>query len=180
MGEVRSQPRNPPRCPQSCSSRRSLPRCLIPHGDNWYCNKWKRCTRAPRSTSALKYMVSITTFWDAHLIVMLCTIDNHQRLQNMLVARSSNQCQVKSGSSHRYRVMNRTSTITEGRSIDALKVGFQVVLLYFWARRFLCFFMNGHPQATVVLCPCSLSQGFEEATMGITVFHFIWFLLYGV
>jgi len=30
--------------------------------------------------------------------------------------------------------------------------------------------MDGHPQATVVLFPCSLSQGFREATMGITLF----------
>jgi hypothetical protein len=29
--------------------------------------------------------------------------------------------------------------------------------------------MDGHPQATVVLFPCSLlKQGFKEATMGIT------------
>jgi len=26
--------------------------------------------------------------------------------------------------------------------------------------------MDSHPQATVVLFPCSLSQGFKEATMG--------------
>jgi len=31
--------------------------------------------------------------------------------------------------------------------------------------------MDGHPQATVVLFPCSLSQGFKEATMGITLFY---------
>jgi len=36
---------------------------------------------------------------------------------------------------------------------------------------FVCFFMDGHPQATVVLFPCSLSQGFKEAAMGITLFH---------
>jgi len=31
-------------------------------------------------------------------------------------------------------------------------------------------YMDGHPQATVVLFPCSLvMQGFKEATMGITV-----------
>jgi len=30
-------------------------------------------------------------------------------------------------------------------------------------------YMDGHPQATVVLFPCSLlKQGFKEATMGIT------------
>jgi len=40
----------------------------------------------------------------------------------------------------------------------------------FWARGFPCFSMDGHPQATVVLFPCSLSQGFMEATMGITLF----------
>jgi hypothetical protein len=46
------------------------------------------------------------------------------------------------------------------------KVGLKVVLL------FTDFFvyMDGHPQATVVLFPCSLAtQGFKEATMGITV-----------
>jgi hypothetical protein len=43
---------------------------------------WKHCTRARKSTSALKYMVSITTFWDADMIDMLCTIDNHRRLRN--------------------------------------------------------------------------------------------------
>jgi hypothetical protein len=41
--------------------------------------------------------------------------------------------------------------------------------------------MDGHPQATVVLFPCSISQGFKEAIMGITLFYlFICFLLYGV
>jgi len=49
-------------------------------------------------------------------------------------------------------------------------VGFKAVFTFLWARRFLCFSMNGHPQATVVLFSCSLSQGFKEATMGITLF----------
>jgi hypothetical protein len=40
----------------------------------------------------------------------------------------------------------------------------------FWARGFPCFSIDGHPQATVVHFPCSLSQGFKEATMGITLF----------
>ena len=31
--------------------------------------------------------------------------------------------------------------------------------------------MDGHPQATAVLFPCSLSQGFKEAVMRITLFH---------
>jgi hypothetical protein len=30
--------------------------------------------------------------------------------------------------------------------------------------------MDGHPQAMVVLFPCSLSQAFKEATIGITLF----------
>jgi hypothetical protein len=34
--------------------------------------------------------------------------------------------------------------------------------------------MDGHPQATVVLFPCSLSQGFKEATMGITICLFVY------
>jgi len=49
---------------------------------------------------------------------------------------------------------------------------FKVVSLFFWVRGFLCFSMDGHPQAMVVLFPCSISQGFKEATMGITLFHF--------
>jgi len=45
----------------------------------------------------------------------------------------------------------------------------------------LDFFMDGHPQATVVLFPCSLLHGFKEAAMAISLFHhFICFLLYGV
>jgi len=50
------------------------------------------------------------------------------------------------------------------------KVGFKVVLLGFWVCGFPCLSMDGYPQATVVLFPCSLSQGFQEATMGITLF----------
>jgi len=51
-----------------------------------------------------------------------------------------------------------------------IKVGFKLVLLFVWARGFPCLSMDGHPQATVVLFPCSLAtQGFKEATMGITV-----------
>jgi len=38
-----------------------------------------------------------------------------------------------------------------------------------WIDGFLCF-MDGHPQPTVVLFPCSLLQHFKEATMGITLF----------
>jgi len=38
-------------------------------------------------------------------------------------------------------------------------------------------YMDGHPQATVVLFPCSLvTQGFKEATMGITVCLLLCFL----
>jgi hypothetical protein len=39
MREARSQPRYPPRCPQSCAPRSSLPICLIPHEDYRYCMK---------------------------------------------------------------------------------------------------------------------------------------------
>jgi hypothetical protein len=38
--------------------------------------------------------------------------------------------------------------------------------------------MDGHPQATVVLFPCSLSQGCKEATMGITIRLFILFVCF--
>jgi len=31
--------------------------------------------------------------------------------------------------------------------------------------------MDGHPHATAVLFPCSLSQGFKEAVMRMTLFH---------
>jgi len=41
---------------------------------------------------------------------------------------------------------------------------------------FVCFFMDTHPQAVVVLFPCPPSQGFDKATMGFTLFHFILFL----
>jgi hypothetical protein len=45
---------------------------------------------------------------------------------------------------------------------------FKVVSLVFWNMDFFVY-MDGHPQATVVLFPCSLiKQGFKEATMGIT------------
>jgi hypothetical protein len=49
-------------------------------------------------------------------------------------------------------------------------VGFKVVSLYCLARRFPCFSLDDHPQAPVVLFPCSLSQGFQKATMEIALF----------
>jgi len=50
------------------------------------------------------------------------------------------------------------------------KVGLKVVSPFFWARGFPCLSMDSHPQAMVVLLPCSLAtQGLKEATMGITV-----------
>jgi len=58
-----------------------------------------------------------------------------------------------------------------GRFKVGFKVGFEVVSLFSWAHAFLCFLMDGHPQATAVLFPCSLSQGFKEAVMRITLFH---------
>jgi hypothetical protein len=45
-----------------------------------------------------------------------------------------------------------------------------VVSLVSWACGFPCLSMDGHPQATVVVFPCSLTtQGSMEATMEITV-----------
>jgi hypothetical protein len=38
--------------------------------------------------------------------------------------------------------------------------------------------MDGHPPATAVLCPCSLSQRFKEAVMNITLFHSFQFVLF--
>jgi hypothetical protein len=40
--------------------------------------------------------------------------------------------------------------------------------------------MDGHPQATVVLISCLLVGGCKEATTGITLFNFIFFLFQGV
>jgi len=53
-----------------------------------------------------------------------------------------------------------------------LRLDLRLFHFSFWARGFPCFSMDGHPQATVVLFPCSVSQGFKEATMGITSFVF--------
>jgi hypothetical protein len=109
------------------------------------------------------------------MLVAEASTDDKSRAEALINAKSRAEAPIDTA--HRYRVTSGSSTITEGR----FKVGFKVVSLFFWARGFLCFFMDGHPQATVVLFPCSLSQGFKEATMGITLFHlFICFLLYGV
>jgi len=63
-----------------------------------------------------------------------------------------------------------------------IEVDLRIVSLFFWAHGFLCLLMDGHPQAMAVLFPCSLSQGFKEAVMRITLFHSFrfCFLLYGV
>jgi len=58
-----------------------------------------------------------------------------------------------------------------GRFKITFKVGFNVVSYFFWAHGFLCFLIDGHPQATAVLIPCSLLQGFKEAVMRITLIH---------
>jgi hypothetical protein len=51
-----------------------------------------------------------------------------------------------------------------------LRLDLRLCHFFFWARGFPCLSMDGHPQPTVVLFPCSLAtQGFQEATMGITV-----------
>jgi len=65
-----------------------------------------------------------------------------------------------------------------GRFKVRFKVGFKVVLLFFWAYGFLCFLMDGHPQAMAVLFPCSLSQGLQEAVMKITLFHSVYLVLF--
>jgi hypothetical protein len=52
----------------------------------------------------------------------------------------------------------------------SLNVRFKVVSLCFWAHRFPCLSIDGHPQAMVVLFPCALSQGLNEATMGISLY----------
>ena len=57
------------------------------------------------------------------------------------------------------------------------KVGFKNVSLFFWVRGFLSIFIDHHPPAMAVLFPCSLSQGFKEAAMGIKLCHFFHFFL---
>jgi len=57
-----------------------------------------------------------------------------------------------------------------------------VVSLVFWNMDFFGY-MDGHPQTTVILFPCSVvTQGIMKATMGITLCLFVClfgFLLYG-
>jgi hypothetical protein len=50
----------------------------------------------------------------------------------------------------------------------------------FWAHRFPCLSIDGHPHAVVVLFPCSLSQSVKEATMGITICLFVFLALQSV
>jgi hypothetical protein len=65
----------------------------------------------------------------------------------------------------------RWGYVNRGRFTVSCKIGFKVVSLFLQAYGFLCFLMDGHPQATAVLFPCSLLQGFKEAVMRITLFH---------
>jgi len=51
-------------------------------------------------------------------------------------------------------------------------------LFHFGARGFLRFLMDGHLHAMAVLFPCSLSPGFQEAVMRITLFHSFHFVLF--
>jgi len=53
-----------------------------------------------------------------------------------------------------------------------------VVSLFLWARGFLCDLMDGHSQATALLFPCSLLQGFKQTVMRITFFHSFHFVLF--
>jgi len=56
---------------------------------------------------------------------------------------------------------------------DRLEIEFR--LSYLFTDFFV--YMDGHPQAVVVLFPCSLvTQGFKEATMGITICLVVCFL----
>jgi hypothetical protein len=105
-------------------------------------------------------------------------INHKSRVEALMKAKSRAEAPIDTA--HRYQVMSGSSIITKGRFKVGFKVGFKVVSLFFWARGFLYFFMDGHSQAIVVLFSISLSQGFKEATMGISWFHFICFLLYGV
>ena len=49
-----------------------------------------------------------------------------------------------------------------------------MILLFLLGIRIFFDYMNGHPEATAVLFPCSLAmQGFKEATLGIIVLLFV-------
>jgi len=129
--------------------------------------------RARKSTSALKYIVSITTFWDADMIDMPCTIDDHWPLRNMPAVEAP--INAKSRAEAPIDTESRTEALPS-RKVD-LRLDLRLFHFSFGhADFFVCSFMDGHPQATVVLFPCSHSQGFKEATMGITLFHLHLFL----
>jgi hypothetical protein len=52
---------------------------------------------------------------------------------------------------------------------DQLEVNLRLSYFFLFGNTDFFVYMDGHPQATVVLFPCSLAtQGFKEATMGIT------------
>jgi len=106
----------------------------------------KHCTSARKSTSALKYMVTITTFWDADMIDMPCTIDDHWRLRNMLVAKApiDDKLRAEAPINAESRAQAPIDTESRAEALPSRKVGFKVVSLCFWIDGFLCF-MDGHP-----------------------------------
>jgi hypothetical protein len=46
---------------------------------------------------------------------------------------------------------------------------FMVDVTFLFCTRISFFSMDGHPEAPVVLFPCSVSQGLKEASLGITL-----------
>ena len=85
----------------------------------------KQSTRALESASALTYRVSMTTYWEADKIDIYVMYDwRSPTAINNAGSGISNQCRVKSRSSHRYRVTSGSSTINYG---SRFKVRFKVV-----------------------------------------------------
>jgi hypothetical protein len=106
------------------------------------------------------------------MIDMLDTINDHRQLRNLVAV----EALINAKSRAEAPIDNESRAEAQSSRKVGFMVGFKVVSLCFWIDGFHCF-MDGHPQATVVLFPCSLSQGFKEATMGITLFYlFILFL----
>jgi len=112
------------------------------------------------------------------MIDMPCTIDDHRQLRNMLVAEAPTDDKLRAEAliSAKSRAGAPIDTESQVEALPSRKVDLWLDLRLFHfclghADFFVCFFMDGHPQATLVLFPCSFLQGFKEATMGITLFH---------
>jgi hypothetical protein len=123
----------------------------------------KQSTRALESASALTYRVSMTTYWEADKIDIYVMYDwQSPTAINNAGSGISNQCRVKSRSSHRYRVTSGSSTINYG---SRFKVRFKVVLSNRCISLFYGWPSSGYGSTLSLLLR---TEGFKEATMGIT------------